>query len=142
MMRSAWVRRTIRIGLGVLAAVIALAGIATLLFGPRNALLLALILLQPLLANTRPPAILADQVVEGPFGDLKPVFEQKFPLGTDEAVLRATLLRQGFNPQGSDRMLVYRWERFPCSNSVDVWWTVNDHGAITDIGGRWYSGCL
>jgi hypothetical protein len=141
-MRSTWVRWTIRIGLGILAAVIALAGIASLLFGPRNALLLALILFQPLLTNTRPPAILADQSLAGPFGDLKPVFVQKFPLGTDEAVLKATLQRQGFKPSDSDRTLVYRWDRFPCTNSVDVWWTANDHGAITDIGGRWHSGCL
>jgi len=141
-MKSAWVRRMVRVGLALLAVVVALAGIATLLFGPRNALLLALILFQPLLTNTRPPAILADQILEGPFGDLKPVFEQKFPLGTDEAVLRATLLRQGFKSSDSGRALVYRWDSFPCSNTVGVWWTANDHGAITDIGGRWHSGCL
>ncbi len=163
MMNPVWVRWTIRLGLGVLAAIVVVAGIATIFFGPRNALVLALILLQPLLGNTRAPSIVAGQLSYGIGGDdLSAFFREKFPLGSDEAIVRATLLRQGFKrpdpptqclPHDGvvvlpcpvndlSRTLKYQWSGFPCGDDVVVWWTASDGGAITDIRGYHTHACL
>jgi hypothetical protein len=161
MMKSIWVRWTVRIGLGVLAVIAALAGLAALLFGPRNALLLATILAEPLLNNTRPPEIVAGHIRDGiASDDLNTFFRQKFLVGTDETIVRATLLQQGFKrpdhpglacrPRDGDpcpaydlsRTLEYAWGHFPCGDQVVVWWTASDHGAITDIGGYHHFACV
>jgi hypothetical protein len=162
-MRPAWIRWTVRIGLGLFAAFAALVGLATYRVGLQTTLLVASVILQPLIATTKPPAILAGQIGDGPFGgDLTPFLRQRFPLGTNETVITTTLLRQGFRlpkppsacgpPAGQvilpcpvrqpSRTLEYEWSQFPCGDKATVWWTVGDHGAITDIGGRHSRVCL
>ncbi len=163
-MKRGWLRWTIRIGAGVAAAVALLAGALVLLFGPQNALLLVAILLQPLLSNTQPPPIFADSH----WGDVTDFLKKKFLLGTDAEVVKATLLSQGFTPprpppvacwpkgkpapvgqvifrcpvHDPNKTLEYQWGRFPCGDTIVVWWSAGDRGELTDIGGYHDHGCL
>jgi hypothetical protein len=82
-----------RIGLGILAVFAASCAILYIL-NPEGAVLVAAVFLQPLLGNTQPPAI-ADGHIKTD-DELTDVLRQKFPVGTNEAVLRATLHHQGF----------------------------------------------
>jgi hypothetical protein len=119
---------------------------------------MVIFLLDPF-SNTQPPAIVAGQIRTGAGDDLNTFFRQKFPVGTDETIVRTTLLQQGFTrphpalacrPRNGDpcpaydlsRTLEYAWGRIPCGNQVVVWWTASDHGAITDIGGYHHFACL
>jgi hypothetical protein len=136
-----------------------------LFFGPRNALFLALIILQPLISNTQPLAMFLDQIGDS---DLSSYLEQKFPAGTAEDVVRMTLLNQGFKspdpppvdclPQGEvapvgrvifpcplhdpSKTLEYRWGRFPCGDTIIVWWSTGDSGGGTRVGGGHGHACL
>jgi hypothetical protein len=63
------------------------------------------VLLAPLIANTRPPAMFADQLAAARAPDrdetsrrLTARLQQEFPLGTTEATLKKALLAQGFKP--------------------------------------------
>jgi hypothetical protein len=172
-MKRAWIRWTIRIGLGISAAVAVMAGFAVCCLGPQNALLLILIVLQPLISNRKPPPIVADQIEKPKSGrplvrDLTPILQQKFPVGTREAVLRRTLLDQGFRPptpppvqcwpQGKpapvgqvifpcpihdvNKTLEYTWGMFPCSSSIFVWWETGAGDDVTQIGGHYHFACL
>ena len=155
-MRPARVRGT-SIGLGVLAVVAVFGGIIALIWGP-----IIIFLLDPF-ANTQPPAIVAGQIRTGAGDDLNAFFRQKFPVGTDETIVRATLLQQGFKRPNEghlacrprdgklladcpaydlSRTLEYAWGRIPCGNQVVVWWTASDRGAITDIGGYHHFACV
>lgn len=168
-MKRAWIRWTIRIGAGTLAAIVILAGFFVYRVGPQNALLLAAVLLQPLLLNTRPPPIFADRVTRPESSqDLTAPLRKKFPVGTDVRIVRATLLSQGFKPpkpppaacwpQGKPapvgqvifpcplhdpaKTLEYQWSHFPCGDTIVVWWSSAESGELTDIGGYHYYGCL
>jgi hypothetical protein len=154
-----------RIGLGILAVFAASCAILYIL-NPEGAVLVAAVFLQPLLGNTQPPAI-ADGHIKTD-DELTDVLRQKFPVGTNEAVLRATLHHQGFKslapppvkcwprdqpaPVGQvvfpcplhdpNMMLEYQWSNFPCGDTITIWWTTEDNGAITQIGGYHGHGCL
>jgi hypothetical protein len=103
MIRSQWLRWTVRIGLAILALPVLLF-IALFLTNPDGARLLGSLLIAPLVTNTRPPAMFADQ----PFGSrasdqetsqqLTARLQQQFPLGTTEDKLKQALLAQGFKP--------------------------------------------
>jgi hypothetical protein len=168
---SRWITR---IGLGILAVVAAL-GVILYLLNPEVAVLVALILLHPLLSNTHPPPILSGVGTPGTWRsfdennrEVTAALQQKFPIGTNEDSVRATLLKQGFKPpppapgdcapQGApppvgrilyrcptydpDRILQYQWSNFPCGFTVTVNWTTGDHGDIAQIRGDYSSGCL
>ena len=99
-----WLRWPFRVGLGLLGVIVlAIAGL--LLWKPEATLLILALLLQPLLENTHPPAIAADQLIGATFQNqdetsrkLNLLFQQKFPQGTSEAELKETLSAQGFKP--------------------------------------------
>ena len=98
-------RRRILVGLALaVVGVPALLGLVLFLINPQTATLLALRLLYPLLANTKPPAMFADQIVGTSASQqeisrqLTARLQQEFPLGTKEERLRSTLLAQGFRP--------------------------------------------
>jgi hypothetical protein len=168
-MKRPWLRWTIRIGLGICGVLLATAVAAVCFFGPEGALLLALVILQPLISTTQPPPMFADQIAGARFQqDLTPYLQQEFPTGTDESLVRRTLLKQGFKPpvpppldcwpQGKPapvgkviflcpihdpgKILGYRWERFPCAYTINVWWTPEDKGGISRIGGGYDEACL
>jgi hypothetical protein len=154
-----------RIGLGVLAVFVAICAILYIL-NPEGAVLVAAVFLQPLFSNAQPPAI-ADGHIKTD-DELTDVLKQKFPAGTNEAVLKATLFRQGFKPatpppvpcwprgqpapvghvvfpcpvHDPGRMLEYQWSDFPCSDTITVWWTLGDNGEVAQIGGYHGHGCL
>jgi hypothetical protein len=163
-----------RIGLGALGVLVAL-GIIVYLLNPEVATLAALALLQPLLSNTHPPPILSGVITPGDWRNwdennrkVTAVLQQKFPIGTNEASVKAALLKQGFKPpppasadcvpQGApapvgrifsrcptydpDRILQYQWGNFPCGYTVTVTWTAVDRGDLTQIRGDYSSGCL
>ena len=145
------------IGCGVLIAAGVSGAAAVLFLAP-----IALFVLDPF-SNTEPPAIVAGQIHTGAGDDLNTFFRQKFPVGTDETIVRAALLQQGFKrPEAGhlacrprdgklvdpcpaydlSRTLEYAWGHFPCGNQVVVWWTANDQGAIADIGGYHHFACV
>jgi hypothetical protein len=165
-MKRGWLRWTIRIGAGIAAAAALLACVVVFLFGPQNAVLLVAVLLQPLLSNTQPPSIFADA---GPDrGDFNAFLKKKFPAGIDAEALKATLLSQGFKrprpppvacwPRGKpapvgqvifpcpvhdpNKTLEYEWGRFPCGDTLVVWWSSGDRDELTDVGGYHSHGCL
>jgi hypothetical protein len=72
---------------------------------PDTAWILAGLILEPLISNTKPPAIAEGVLTAADWGHwddtnrkLNAVIEQNFPIGTSEAALRAKLLEQGFKP--------------------------------------------
>jgi hypothetical protein len=94
-----------RIGLGILGVLVAL-GIILYLLNPEVATLAALALLQPLLSNTHPPPILSGVKPTVGWGnwdetnrEVTAALQQKFAIGTNEASVKAILLRQGFKPR-------------------------------------------
>ena len=103
-MQRRWLRWVTRIGLGLLA--ILAAGVAVLFFlNPEATLLLFAILINPIVSNTRPPAIVADELVGASWQkrgeinrNIDALFQRKFPEGTSEEILRSALLREGFKP--------------------------------------------
>ena len=165
--KRSWLRRTIRIGAGVLGGVALAAGALVVLFGRQDALLLAGILWQPLLSNTQPPPMFADQPAGLSVVDLGDVLHKKFPLGTDAGAVRAALRSQGFKPppppvacwprgkpppsgqvvvpcpeHDPSKTLEYHWGRFPCGDTIVVWWSSGKRDELTDIGGYHGHGCL
>jgi hypothetical protein len=164
-MKRTWARRLVRIGLGILVVLVTI-GAGLFIWNPNATTLLVAVILQPLLDNTQPPAI-----VDGHFtsdDELTDVLNQKFPFGTNEAVLRATLFQQGFKPlkpppvacwprgkpapvgqlifpcplHDPSKTLEYQWSNFPCGDTITVWWSTTDDGAITQIGSNHIHGCL
>jgi hypothetical protein len=164
-MKPGWRRRVVRICLVIIAVLVAI-GVGLFIWNPELTILLAAVILQPLLANTQPPAIADGHInTEDEWTD---VLRQKFPAGTSEAVLQATLLRQGFKPptpppvqcwprgqpapvgqvifpcpvHDPAKTLEYQWGNFPCGDTVTVWWTIGDNGKVAQIGGYHSHGCL
>jgi hypothetical protein len=103
-MKRGWVRRLVRIGLGPFAALVAIVVVLSLI-NPEATVLLALVLVNPLISNTHPPAIAQGQITAQDWGHwhdvsrkLTGVLEREFPVGTSEAALKSTLRGQGFKP--------------------------------------------
>ena len=94
------------IGIGLAIPALLLVGaIVLFLFTPAATRLMVDGLLHPAIANTRPPAIFADQLLTEPVADkietsreLTARLQHEFPLGTTEATLKQALLAQGFRP--------------------------------------------
>jgi hypothetical protein len=123
-------RWMVRISLGFL--VLLYVAIAAL------SIVVAIILIQPLISNTHPPPLLVQLYQDQPVGaksdgdanrTLTTLLQRRFPTGTSEGALKATLLDQGFNSCRPGHCLRYTWGRFPCGASLTVWWTV-DHSAF------------
>jgi hypothetical protein len=107
-MKRTWIRWMIRVGLGIFAI---LAAFIVVLFvlNPPAAWLLTVMLLQPLISNSRPPAIADGHIPAEEWGHwndgrrqldtnrkLAAIFAEQFPNGTSEGVLTSTLRKQGF----------------------------------------------
>ena len=163
-MKRNWGKRIAWVALATLA-VLAVIGVILFIWNPEAAILLVAVILQPLLANTHPPAIADGNVATE---ELTRVLEQKFPAGTNEAALRATLFSQGFRPptpppvkcwprgqpapvgqvifpcplHDPSKTLEYRWSSLVCGDTITVWWTTEDNGKITRIGGDHVHACL
>ena len=97
-------RWTIRVGLGILAAIV-VAGAGLYVWNPEGALIFALVVLQPLIANSQPPAIAEGQITAADWmhwddgsRKLTAIFERRFPVKSSEVALKSTLLEQGFKP--------------------------------------------
>jgi hypothetical protein len=172
-MASNQVRYIPRVSLALLltAAIIAAFYVAYVATAGRlleNALLLAWAVgLGPLFSNSHPPA-----TADGLFTSWDSrlwgedhrkfiaILEQKFPVGTNEAQLKSTLLSQGFKPatarncepesnvyhrcppHDQRKGLSYAWNSFPCGQFIEVWWTAGDSGDINWISGNHFGGCL
>ena len=91
------------VGIGLaIPALLLVAGFALFLLTPATRLLVDG-LLHPAIANTKPPAMFADQLLAELVSDkaetsrrLTARLLQQFPVGTTEATLKKTLLAQGF----------------------------------------------
>ena len=106
-MTRAWGRWITRISFGIVATLAA--ATAALYVAARGnaetALLFALVIVDPLFSNSRPPAI-ADSLFTSwdwrHWGDddrrLTSILERGFPVGTNETRLKSILLNQGFKP--------------------------------------------
>ena len=104
MATSRWRRWAIGIGL-VIAAAPVLAFLVLVQLYPERTLALLDVLLEPMIANTKPPAMFADQLTPARTADRDEVsrqltarLQQEFPVGTTEATLTKALLAQGFKP--------------------------------------------
>jgi hypothetical protein len=83
------------------------------------------------------------------FSDARPVFDhrvqERFPVGSEEDVLRAELVRENFTISfaGLSQQLVARRgaEHFPCRLSWTIVWTA-DAGKVTSIKGDYGATCL
>ncbi len=169
-----WFWWPVRIGLGFLGfVVLMIAGL--FLWKPEATLLLLEILFHPLLENTRPPTIAADQFGGATFQNqretnakLNALFQQKFPAGTSEGTLKATLLGQGFKPlppprpdclpQGQrapvgqafttcptydqSEALEYRWGSGICGDTITVIWSTDESQKVRDVKASYYGACL
>jgi hypothetical protein len=174
-MARAWVRYVTRISLALLLIIAVVVAALSVVAGGKLeiALLYAGAVAEPLLANSHPPAI-ADGLFTSwdwrLWGDddrkFTAILEQKFPIGTNEAQLKSTLLGQGFKatpprdclPPGQpapigkaihrcpshdqSKELRYKWSRLHCGQFVTIWWKANDNGEITQINGIHFGGCL
>jgi hypothetical protein len=147
-----WLRWPIRIALGLLG-ILAAAIAALLLWKPRETWLLLAILIHPLIANTRPPAIAADQFVDANFQNqgetnrkLNALFQQRFPGGTSEATLKAALLDQGFKrlpppvveclPEGKEPAVGVAYTRCPTfdlNKALEYRWGIVACGASITV---------
>jgi hypothetical protein len=124
--------------------------------------------------NHRPPQIAQGVVFtndprsyEDVSARLSTVLQQTFPVGTGEAALKSTLLRQGFRPLPppppnclkpgeSPRVgavyvdcydptheLRYDWgDGAVCGNTISVVWTTDGNGGLKDVRGFYHSACL
>lgn len=173
-MKRGWLRWPIRIGFGLLGFIVA-AIAALFVWKPQETFLLFAILIHPLIANTRPPQIAADQFVGATFQNqtetnrkLNTLFQRKFPGGTTESMLKATLLGQGFKPlpprdpnclpagqrapvgvgystcpaDDQSKALRYAWGSGVCGDTIVVTWSTDDSQKLTDITVSYYGACL
>jgi hypothetical protein len=170
-----------RVALVILITLALFVAAATALFvyKPSETLLLANVLLAPLFNNLAPPPIAEGQVThedwlhwEAASKKLTAVLEQWFPVGSGEAALRSTLLKQGFKaippppasciPPGQSppigvvyrtcltpdqterlkRTLKYEWGGGVCAEFVQVEWSADDRGEIIKVNGSYFSACL
>src|SRR5689334_22392395 len=102
-MKRRWTRLLVRIGLG--SAAVLLLPIALTLLDPDATWSLLTFVVRTATGSMRPPPIAADQIADANSQNLaetnrklKVLFQQKFPPGSSEATLKATLLEQGFKP--------------------------------------------
>jgi hypothetical protein len=163
-MKRTWLRQLARIGLGTLAVLVAM-GAGLYIWNPEATTLVVAVILQPLLANTQPPAIFDGHLQSDEIAD---VLKQKFPIGTNEAALKMALFQAGFKPpkpppapcwprgkpapvgqlifpcpaHAASQTLEFQWSNFPCGDTITVWWTTGDGGKVTQIGGYHTHGCL
>ncbi|HLG83027.1 MAG TPA: hypothetical protein VKY22_18590 [Bradyrhizobium sp.] len=105
-------RRWIGIGLSILALPALALLVLAQLYPDRTVALLDM-LLRPLVANTRPPAMFASELAAARGPDRNEInpqltarLQQDFPLGTTEAALKKALLAQGFKPVEAPRNCV------------------------------------
>jgi hypothetical protein len=98
MVTSRWRRWIVSIGLAITALPL-LALLVLYLLNPAGTRLVVGMLLHPLVANTRPPAMFADQLTAARVIDraetsrqLTARLQHEFPIGTTEATLKAALL--------------------------------------------------
>jgi hypothetical protein len=166
-MKRRWTFWVVRIVLGLIAVFVLLCAVV-FVRDPGGAMMVAYVLLEPVIANTHPPPIVNGVSGWRDEGQLTRMLQQKFPAGTTEGVVKATLLRQGFKPltpppekcvsRGEtapvgrivypclpydlDKALEYNWSNFPCGDTIRIWWKIGDNGAITEIGGYHGSACL
>jgi hypothetical protein len=172
MNRRGWGRWSVRIGLWI-GAVFVAGGAALFVINPFGALVLVWFTVQILFSNSHPPAIAEGQITEDDWEHqnvagqkLTDVLKRRFPIGTTEAVMKSTLLGQGFKlpappprdcvPPGQivtighmgcptydvNKILLYHWGLIPCGETVTVEWTVDDSGGITSVRGGYYGVCL
>jgi hypothetical protein len=179
-MKHLLIRWTIRIGVGIVAAVALVFGV--LFFrNPEAALLLILFIIQPLISNSRPPAVVDGQMTAEDWGHwndftrqsetsrkIGAILQRQFQIGTSEATLKATLLKQGFKPprpplgiclpegetprigqtyhscptEDPHKSLRYEWGRIPCGEHIAVRWTTGSRDEITSIRNDYGGGCL
>ena len=70
-----------------------------------------------------------------------PRLTQRFPVGTPEAELVATLSSQGFVIDLSKKTAKADWASGVCNNELDVVWQTDEMGKIASVGGRYFPVC-
>lgn len=145
--------------------------VAAVLITPEVLLFLA-VLITPLLANTNPPPIVRNELVDAPRGadsqDVSALFQRKLPAEMSEDALKSALAKQGFKPlpapaadcippgqpspigktftrcptEDRSKVLKYRWSRGICGYSITVHWAVDDRMTVTRLDAQYGKGCL
>ncbi|WP_119270610.1 hypothetical protein [Taklimakanibacter deserti] len=163
-----WFRWVTRISLGLAIPIVFV--VAFIILNPLG----AVILLYSLVGNTHPPAIAEDQFAGASWpsrteasAKLTTLLQRKFPVGTSEDALRATLSSQGFKPlspppadclpagqpapigravttcptHDQSKILEYRWG-VVCGETITIRWWTDDRHAITGLDAAYYVACL
>lgn len=96
---------------------------------------------------THPPAIAGDAHFEWPNkSGSEPkwtaILRQKFPVGSDEAMLEAALSDQGFKIDSKRKSAEYEWGGLPCVYSLRVDWKVGEARKVTWVNGSFFPACL
>lgn len=165
-----WFRWVTHISLGLLGILVVLVA-ALFILNPLGAVML----LHSLIGNKHPPPIAEDQLAGAswqneaePGAKLTTLLQRKFPIGTNEDTLRATLSSQGFKPlppppadclpagqpapigrvvttcptDDQSKILEYRWGGGVCAETITVRWWTDDRHAITDLDAAYHAACL
>jgi len=135
----------VRHAIAGIAAALAIAAIAIVLFGPLGGHILERIgvkLHHP--ANPPPIAKGVNFAWPGNWNDnpqWNAVLARRFPAGTDEAFLRLTLFSEGFQIDEASKAAKYEWGGMPCLYTLKVNWQAAD-GKIKTVNGGFGMGCL
>lgn len=99
---------------------------------------------------------------------LAAIVEKTFPIGGTQSQLTSALAAQGFRPsavhgcvlQGDllpiatayyrcspqpndpNKELAYDWSKFPCRQTIRIWWETQDNGVVTHVFGEHSGGCI
>ena len=93
------------------------------------------------LPNEKPPPIAENMELSIANKEWPPRLARRFPLGTTEAELVATLSSQGFTIDLTNKSAKADWTTGACNNQVDVVWQTDDMGKLASVGGRYFPVC-
>ncbi len=91
--------------------------------------------------NEKPPPIAENMELSIANEEWPLRLSQRFPLGTTEAALVATLSSQGFTIDRRNKTAKADWANGLCNNEVDVVWQADGSGKLASVGGRYFPVC-
>jgi hypothetical protein len=169
-MRSHWARWTV----GVILGCLALPVLAFIVLRPEAAIIMVAVLVYPLFGTTHPPPMFEADLAgmwnkwDEASRKITARLQEQFPAGMTEAVLKSTLIKQGFKPlppppadcvpagqqmpvgktyrpcptSDPSKTLTYRWGGGVCTSTISVRWETNSDKAITKVTGGYNAACL
>jgi len=100
-----------------------------------------IVLLGGCFPNEKPPPIAENMEVSIANEEWPPRLVQRFPPGTPEVELVATLSSQGFVIDRANKIAKADWANGVCNNELDVAWRTDEMGRVVSVGGRYFPVC-